>query len=495
MNCVTRVLPHVRETPDRTAIWTTRGATSFGDFGRLAAGAQALARREGLRRGDAVLLLDTPGPLLFATMIALLALGITVVFVEPWLGVRDVEHVLRRAAPRAFIGSRMAQLWALRVRAARRIPRWIHIRDVARDGNGGPLECLDLDPATPGTITFSSGTAGRSKGFVRSHACLWSLHEAITDVNRRDRLDGPELCVFPNLALLHLGTGRGAVLVPKSWSRRSLRRVEALCRQSRPASMATGPAFLLRLLRVADSSEAFGSLRAIAVGGAQTDCWILERCFARWPEARFTHVYGGSEAEPVALADAREAVERSRQRGRFQTLFVGQPIPMLETDPDPHRGLRVRGPNVAERFRDGAGAARDDGSSSGGDAASPDDRAPAPDDAWHEVGDRILADDEGWWYAGRAARPLEEFELEQRVYADLGTSACFVYRQPGGRLVLCGEGVVRRVDEAGPDFLRRHPELEEVRDTSIVRDRRHRARIDRRASLARAGRRDEAGSR
>jgi acyl-CoA synthetase (AMP-forming)/AMP-acid ligase II len=466
VNCATRVLPHLRERPDRQAIWTTRGAASFGDFGGLAARVQALARREGLRTGDAVLLLDTPGPLLFATMIGLLGLGITVVFVEPWLAVGDVEHVLRRAAPRAFIGSRLAQLWALRVGAARRIPRWIHIRDVARGGHRGPLECLDLDPATPATITFSSGTAGRPKGLVRSHACMWSLHEAITDADGGDRFEGPELCVFPNMALLHLGTGRGAVLVPKSWGRRSLRRVEALCREARPASMATGPAFLIRLLRYAEGREAFGSLRSIAVGGAQTDCWILERCFERWAGARFLHIYGGSEAEPVALADAREAVERSRGRGRFQTLFVGEPVPILETDPDPLRGLRVRGPNVAEAFRD----------------------APAPDDGWHHVGDRIVADEEGWWYAGRAAQPPEEFELEQRLYADLGTSACFVHREPGGRLVLHGEDVVRRVAEAGPDFGRRHPELDGVRDAKIVRDRRHRARIDRRASLARAGR-------
>ncbi|MFV1987683.1 MAG: AMP-binding protein [Gemmatimonadota bacterium] len=475
MNCASRVLPHFRDRPNHTALWTLEdGQISFGELGRLATGAQALALDAGLKAGDTALVLARPGPLLFAAVVGLLGLGVVVVFVEPWLPVRDIEHVLQHARPKAFIGSRLAQLWALRVPAARRIPRWIHIGRIEREYGVGSFMCPDLDPDAPGTITFTSGTTGRPKGLVRSHGCIWNLHEIITDGGRRDPYEAPELCIFPNLALLHLGSGRGAVLVPSDWSSRSVRRVAHLSADAEPASLTCGPAFLIQLLRSNQEHGVFGGLRSITVGGAQTDCWILERGFERWPEARWTHVYGGAEAEPVALVDAREAVRLSRARGRFQTLFLGDPVEALQTDPDPD-GLWVSGPNVATRCLGGMEGGR------------PVRRTDENGREWHCMGDRISADKVGWWYGGRAVQPAEDFELEQRIYADLGTSACFVHRQPDGRLLLYGEGLTG--NRAWPEaaILRCYPTLDGIQETRIVRDRRHRARIDRGATLAKGG--------
>ena len=101
------------------------------------------------------------------------------------------------------------------------------------------------------------------------------------------------------------------------------------------------------------------------------------------------------------------------------------------------------------------------------------------------MGDRILADEEGWWYAGRVAQPEDEFHLEQRIYSCLGTSACFVSRVSSGRLVLFGDDVSRRVADADR-FSSLFPEIEGLEDVSIVRDRRHRARIDRKRTLAKS---------
>lgn len=469
MNCTTRVLPHLRERPDRLAVWTLRDArASFAEIGALAGAAQSVARRERLATGDAVLVMSPPNPTLYGTVLGLLGLGVAVVFVEPWMPIRDVEHVLERVRPKAFIGSRMAQLWALRVAAARRIPRWIHIRTIGRTSRSSPFVVTEVEPDATATITFSSGTTGLPKGVVRSHECMASLQDAIVHGDQLDELDGPALCVFPNMALLHLGTGRGSLLVPKEWTARNLDGVSALSDRLRAASLTTGPAFLIALLRRGGAAHGLRHLRRVLVGGAQTDRWILERCFELWPGTRWTHIYGGSEAEPVAKVDAREAVERSRARGFFQTLFLGGPVPVIRARPEPD-GLWVSGPNVATRL----------------DGPAPDPGVRIDDDGcrWHNMGDRICAGDHGWWYAGRVSVPPEDFALEQRLYSELRTSACFVARDPEGRMALCGEDVERRTAEADTCFSARFPEIERVLDVRIVRDRRHRARIDRRTTL------------
>jgi hypothetical protein len=202
------------------------------------------------------------------------------------------------------------------------------------------------------------------------------------------------------------------------------------------------------------------------VGGALTDRWILEEAFNRWPTGQFTHVYGGSEAEPVALQDARVAVSLSKARDLFQTLSVGKPVDVIQ-----HRleadSVRVSGPNVSPEY---VGDPRENEGIKIRDAAGK---------LWHCMGDRILADSDGWWYAGRQFQKKEDFELEQRIYTFLQSSAAFVTRAANGSLHLFGKDLLQKSAE----LRRKFPEVSGIHKTKIVRDRRHRARIDRKASL------------
>ena len=94
-----------------------------------------------------------------------------------------------------------------------------------------------------------------------------------------------------------------------------------------PTSLTCGPAFLLQLIK---SNFPFPSLNRFHIGGALTDLWILEKGFKKWPKANWIHTYGSSEAEPVALCDAKEAVLQSKKRGGFQTLYLGRPVEEIE---------------------------------------------------------------------------------------------------------------------------------------------------------------------
>lgn len=457
------------------ALWLPdRGSTSFGELRALAARAQGLCRRSGLKPGDSVLLVDELGPRLYAIVTGVLALGASVILVEPWMPVEKINRVIALVKPRLFLTGWLGRLWGVRVASVRAIPRWVSVSDMD-SAPAGELARESVDPGARGIVTFTSGTTGNPKGVVRHQGYLVEQHRVISRRLELEAHSGPDLTIFANFALANLASGRGSVIVPSSWKEAHFKRLEDLPAGLRPESMTCGPAFLRRLMGSPESAPRSAprarSLRSIHVGGALTDVEVFEKAFERWPEAHFTHVYGSSEVEPVAVGDAREAVKRSKARGLFQTLHVGAPVPEIRSRLS-DEGAWVAGPHVCPEYLGNAEENR------------LNKKLESDGTLWHFMGDRVLEDAEGWWYSGRAAQARKDFELEQRVYSRLRSSLSFVHADGQGKRWLVGEGVVPRKAELLSSF----PELHGVVDGKIFRDARHRARIDRVKSLRKAGR-------
>lgn len=435
-NSASAAVRAMHERKGQIAIWTPKRSITFHELGDLSAKAQALFRRHGVVCGDHVLVIDLPGPRLFAAVLAALAMGAAVIFVEPWMAPSRIDRVLRLIRPKMFLAPALGKLWGVRVAGIWDIARWASTKDI--DGEvGSDLVAEAVSPEAPAIITFSSGTSGEPKGVVRSHGYLAATTELLGRYNPEVADALPDLAIFPNVALLNLSLGRTTVLAPQSWRPHDMETVGALPDVLQPTSVACGPEFLARLIR----APGLPRLRFIVVGGALCDCALLEAACARFPGARVVHVYGGTEVEPVAYCDAPLALERSRARGLHQVLFVGAPIPELAVD-SRDEGLWVSGPNVCPEY---LGTVADNKLYK---------RRDDQNRLWHFMGDRVVKDGEGWWYRGRSFQAPEDFRDEQVIYAMLQSSASFIHRTPGGRRVLIGEGVLARRAESGGDCLR-----------------------------------------
>ena len=218
-------------------------------------------------------------------------------------------------------------------------------------------------------------------------ACFFEQHFALADALRSKEYQGADLTVFANMALFNLTCGRCSLLVPAKPSRKFFRLLPHLPASLAPATLTSGPAFLKQLFEEAP----LASLKSVNIGGALTDCQLFEKGFSLLPEANWLHVYGSSEAEPVAICDAREAVRESKKRGYFQTLYLGQPVPEIQARMEKN-STWVWGQHVSPFYL--------------GDEQS-NRRCKREDESgrvWHDMGDRIQMADNAWWY-GRPQQP------------------------------------------------------------------------------------------
>lgn len=446
-----------------------RGQATFGDLLEQSGKIQTALLAEGIAPGDSVLLFVPPSPELFSAVLAILGLGASVLLIEPFMPIAKIEDAVAKTKPKVFLTGFVGQLWGLRVGAIRKIPRWLRVKR-ALEAGGRAFQIENVEPETPGVITFTTGTTGNPKGVVRTQQALVDQNRILGKALHSDQHTGADLCIFANLALANLAQGRTSVIVPSKWRRRHLKQITSLPDALRPETLATGPAFLERLLKI--NPDALKAMKSIHVGGALTDIALMEKVFETAPSTPVRHVYGSSEAEPVATADARQAVQLSKAKGYFQMLSLGAPVPEIAASITPD-GLWVTGDHVCKFY---VGSDQENALNK-----KKDDKGRV----WHFMGDRIETATDGWWYAGRSFQRPEDFELEQRLYSFLQSSKCFVHRDPRNERVLIGEGLLKNA----PDIRRHFPEIDLIREAKIYRDARHRARIDRAKSELKSQRR------
>ena len=205
-------------------------------------------------------------------------------------------------------------------------------------------------------------------------------------------------------------------------------------------------------------------LKSFHVGGALSDCHLFEDAFKHWPNAHFDHVYGSSEAEPVAVSDAKLAVTKSREQGYFQCLYLGHEVPEISIELTPNQ-LWVTGRHVSKKYLHDEVANKKN------------KKEDASQNIWHNMGDRITNIEGHLWYQGRAFQSHEEFILEQNIYKILNSSEAMVVLKEREYYLIANPKLKKIIRET--DL----PEIKKIFFSTIYRDKRHRARIDRPKTL------------
>ncbi len=248
---------------------------------------------------------------------------------------------------------------------------------------------VKTEPASPGVILFTSGSFGAPKGVVLSQS---NLVANCRQVAQHIALD-PDWVMFNPLPTFHCFGLTGGVLLPLLQGMKAFqypsplhaKQIVELLPQVKASILFATDTFLNQYARVAGPDD-FSTLEFVVAGAERVRDETHHLFNTRFHGLKLLEGYGATEAAPVVAVNHPE-------RNRPGT--VGQMLPGMEWRLDPVDGideggrLYLRGPNVMKGY------------------LSPDD----PDtieplkDGWHDTGDIVSIDDEGYvCIFGRAKR-------------------------------------------------------------------------------------------
>lgn len=463
MNCIELFAIKSQDKKDQMAFVTPFGeACSFLELRERVMRTQSTLIEKKFKTGDSVLMAVEPSIDMYAIVLAVMGLGGSIVLVEPWMPIKRISEVIKIVNPKVFVSSLMGNLWGLRILEIRAIPHWIKPKTLL-SGKKNELIVTSVDENTPGIFTFTSGTSGTPKGVVRDQGYLLKQFAVLNKSLHLDAYNGSDLCIFANWTLLNLAQGKPTVFFPSVWSLKNFQWLKEATKLYQIETLTSGPAFIKKM----NESISLPHLKDIHIGGALTSCSLFEDLFNRYTETKIFQVYGSSEVEPVCVVDARISVQKSREKNLFHALHLGPPISEIDYQ-NKDNGIWVAGPHVCPFYINNQ---RENELNKYKDENNR---------IWHFMGDRIEIDEGGeWWYSGRSQFKIVDFKMEQRIYNFLGHDLAFLHRNEKNNLVLFGENIKNKINEIKLMF----PQIEEIIEAKMIKDNRHRARLDRKAVL------------
>jgi acyl-coenzyme A synthetase/AMP-(fatty) acid ligase/pimeloyl-ACP methyl ester carboxylesterase len=414
----------------------------------------------GVRPGDRVSLLITPGADLTGVLYACFRIGAVAVVADAGLGTKGLTRAVIGShidwligIPKALVGAR-ALGWPGRRISVEQLPTLdrtalgveTSIAELARSGAlqrelGAPLDVPHPDPDADAAVLFTSGSTGPAKGAVLTHRQLSAMFAAVGDT-----LDlAPErglVAGFATFALLGPALGAPTVVPDMDITRpgelTAPALAEAIAALGRPAVF-TAPAALRNILDTAGQLDEAG--RAAMAGaasffsaGAPIPAHLLRGLADLMPEARALTPYGMTECLAVAAID----LEGIEEAGEGSGVCVGTPVPRVEiaiavmdaegrttgeiTERAGETGeILVRAPHVRDRYLMLWGTTRTSMRFEG----------------WHATGDVGHLDEAGrLWVEGRAAHVLATADgLFTPVQVEEAAEAVPTVRRAGAAVV------------------------------------------------------------
>lgn len=341
MNVIHLLDEQAKRVPERLALIMQKdGKTqtiSFSELNRQTAVFATALKNCGLEAGDRVILMIPMSIELYVTMLGIIRMGAVAIFVDPWIGARQIADFAAFAEPRGYVGIGKSHLLRLFNKTLRRLPvtvtagktilglpaKWSQKKLLDTTPDWSIYESSSDDSAL---ITFTSGSSGIPKGANRTHGFLTAQHQALQQEFPYDESD-VDMPMFPVFALNNLARGLTSVVPDMDFRKVAevdAQKIAAQIREFGVTTATASPPFFDRLAKITSEKPCF---RRILTGGAPVSVDQLKVYRQAWPDTEVQVVFGSTEAEPVAHISLEDRLEaESGEKADLPGYCVGKPI-------------------------------------------------------------------------------------------------------------------------------------------------------------------------
>ncbi len=378
-------------------------------------------REYGMEPGNRIILMIPMSIDLYIAMLGIIKAGGVAVFVDPWIGMRQVAEFCAFSEPSGFIGIPKSHLLRLFSSKLRKLPLTVttgrlavvrpakyNFKSMIGHNNSSPVH--NSLPEDSALITFTSGSSGIPKGANRTHGFLDAQYNALnTEFPYLDSdIDMP---MFPVFALCNLANGLPSIIPDMDFRAVASVDGEAVFRRMqhyRVTTATASPPFFDKLADYVMTGNKPGlNLRRILTGGAPVRDEQLKNWRNAFPNTEIQIVYGSTEAEPVSHISLEERLA-VKGRGGFctgkpsklvkteiiginrATVDAGEDMKSLVLETGETGELIVSGKHVCKDYFNNPGAVRENKITDWNG------------EVWHRMGDTGYFDEQGrFWLVGR----------------------------------------------------------------------------------------------
>lgn len=391
MNVADILSNRAKLTPDKTAIRLHEKDAGF-TYGELEIRANRLGRyldSVGIGCGDRVGILAPNGVYYVDLFFAAAKLGAIFAPINWRLTLPEIEGLLATTKPKLLLFDPAYENVAEALKTNRSVPHFLNLveYEACIDSMGSsPLEPRDIEPETPHTIFFTSGTTGKPKGAVLPHRMIfWNSINTILSwqLNCDDRAPiftpmfhsgGINVLLIP---LFHIG---GTVIISESFEPGSA--LELISKERATIVFMVPTMFRMMAAHPEFSSTDLGRIRFLISGGAPCPLELMETYRDRGVIVK--QGYGMTEVGVNAFS---MTAEESTQK----TGSVGKPIFYSDTQIVNEQGQPLSDGDVGELCIGGPHVFS-------GYWNEPDWTKSTFVDGWFHTGDLARRDEENFYY-------------------------------------------------------------------------------------------------
>ncbi len=276
--------------------------------------------------GEPVAVALRPSAKFFATVLALMSRGLTVVLVDPALGAGTTARLLQSincwiiltSTRLKFVLRCFPSLWRLSILS-------LNHRPICEEGKG---EIIPLPPKChDAIISFTTGSTGQVKMVRRDHRVLYAQHGIIRQY-WPPKVGSRELNFFPVFGFHALCIG-STVIIPRArlGAKDFADVIAKQIREDGVTRIAAPPSALRSICAHLDRNQGapFTAVEQYTTGGSVVTPGLCQAMARHFPSADGLVVYGNTEAEPITVTKASEVASDESDFG----YLLGKPIPEI----------------------------------------------------------------------------------------------------------------------------------------------------------------------